>query len=110
MAQEGYAKIESFLKRADPNKARDYPYSFKFVVTKAGAPFKTCVVDGMNLKVTKGDAPADVTFKGEEEVVTALLLQKLNVKDAIKVGKITIEGDKEVAKKIEPFIAKVHAM
>lgn len=109
MTEQGYAKIEAFLKKADPNKARDYPYTFKFVVTKGGAPFKTCVIDGQNLKVTKGDGPADVTFKGEEDIVVALLAQKTTVKDAIKAGKIIIEGDKEIAKKVEPFIARVNA-
>lgn len=109
MAQAGYAKIEAFLKKADPNKARDYPYTFKFVITQDGGA-RACVIDGKNLKVTKGDGAADVTFVGGEDVVADLLAQKTNVKDALTAGRITIEGDREIAKIIEPFIAKVHLL
>lgn len=108
MTDQAYAKIEAFLKKANPSKAQEFPYAFKFVVLTGSGP-KAAVVDAKNLKVTKGDGPADVTFTSDEATLVALLTQKTTVKEGISSGKIVIEGDKEIAKKLEPLIAKVNA-
>lgn len=109
MSDAVFAKIEAFLKKADVSKPRAVPYVFKFVLTKNGTPVKTWIVDAKNLTVTTGEGSADVTFTGEEEILLALAAAKTTVQEAYKEGKVKIDGDIEIAKKLEPFIAKVNA-
>lgn len=109
MSEAVFAKIEAFLKKADPSKPRAVPYVFKFVITKGGTPIKTYIVDAKNLKFSTADGAADVTFTGEEEILLALAAQTTTVQEAVKAGKIAIEGEIEIAKLLEPFIAKVNA-
>lgn len=65
------------------------------------------LLDGVNNKVSREDAPADTTIKVKLEVFVAMAQGHLDPTDAFSRGMFGVEGDMNVAMQLQSLMAKL---
>ncbi|KAG5676309.1 hypothetical protein PVAND_006156 [Polypedilum vanderplanki] len=105
-AEDVFAKIEARLTKLDPAKRKNFN-NYKFIITDdAGTVQKTWLLQLKDdVKVVVGDGAADCTLKLSEKVLCDVGSGAITISDAISQGKITVDGDKEVAILLENAVS-----
>lgn len=109
MSDTIFQKIDAYLKKITAEgKPQKLTGSYKFVITKGGATYKTWVLDLTKRVLTQGDGSANVTLQVEDDVMLALGSKKMTATDALSQDKVVIlEGQAELVLALEPFIAEL---
>jgi len=110
MAEAIITKVQAYFDARDKSKPSLVPHVFKFVLTRNGATFATYVFDLKNWVISKNaSAAAEVTLTLSEELLQQLFTNKADATEAINSGLATVEGDRELLKKLKPFVQKMLA-
>ncbi|XP_055586368.1 uncharacterized protein LOC129739021 [Uranotaenia lowii] len=97
-------RIKTRVAAVDPNGPRKVLGVFQLDV-KTGGAVEQWIVDLKQLKVEKGTASSpDVTVGLSVEDLIAISAKTVTIGDALKEGKITVTGDKELANKLADVI------
>jgi len=109
VAQEAevFAKIQEVLDTVDPNKPdRKAVHVFKIKITQNGEVVKTMVLDLVNIKFYEGDDEAECTLTIPDDILVDIVLNKVETTGLITSGKVTVDGDVELAKVLGSTISQ----
>lgn len=101
VAQEAevFAKIQAVLDTVDPNKPdRKVVHVFKIKITENGEVVKTMMLDLVKIKFYEGDDEAECTMTIPDDILADIVLNKAETTGLITSGKVTVDGDVELAK------------
>lgn len=106
-SDEFFAKVEARLGKVD--KAKRDPQmlrTYKFKVTDdAGNVIKTWFLDLVNVAMEVADKDAECTFIASDSDLVDFGNQKFTLEEAVEQGKLKVEGNKDYAKLLKPFLA-----
>ncbi|XP_063706018.1 uncharacterized protein LOC134835092 [Culicoides brevitarsis] len=106
--EEIFAKIEAYIKKADPTKERKVPHTFLFHITQNGTVVRTYYLDLKNLKFAVGEHPADCTITLDHAMMVKLGTGAVKAAEAIAQGHVKVDGKKELAAALDKVLELLH--
>lgn len=106
-SDEFFAKVEARLAKVDKaNRKPEMLKTFKFQVTdNSGSVLKTWFLDLVNVTLEVADKGADCTWIISETNLLDIGNSKLSIQDAIDGGKLKLQGNKDLAPLLAPFVS-----
>lgn len=70
-------------------------------------PLKFAVLDLKEVKIYKGDAPAECTLIISDDIMCDIGCGKIDAKQALKEDKFEVEGNLEIVSLLSPYISEL---
>jgi putative sterol carrier protein len=106
-AAEFFAKVEARLGKVDKanrNPEMLHTYSFK-ITDGSGNVVKTWFLDLINVALEVADKEAECTMTFSEADLLDVGNGKATIEEKVAAGKVTVEGNKDYAKLLKPFLS-----
>uniref|UniRef100_A0A1L8DZ90 Putative sterol carrier protein 2 n=1 Tax=Nyssomyia neivai TaxID=330878 RepID=A0A1L8DZ90_9DIPT len=102
-----FEKIKLRIEKIDPAN-RQVENIYKWNITVGGKVAKTWVLDLKNVKLYVGDSPdVECTITVSDDDMYALGTGGLTAKDALAQDKLDVDGNIELALKLQPFVSSL---
>ena len=94
---EAFENIRAKLQAIDTSN-KDLAHIFKIRITQGGEVVKIMMLDLIKIKFYEGNDDAECTMTIPDDLLADVVLNKAETTGLITSGKVTVEGDVELAK------------
>ncbi|XP_037913558.1 uncharacterized protein LOC119653109 [Hermetia illucens] len=99
-------RIRARLGKVDPAK-RELTNIYKCRITVGGKVVKTWIMDLKNVNLYEGDDSAECTLVCDDQAFADMADKKMEPKQALEKGQLSVDGEMELAMKLLPYIASI---